>query len=116
MFRLLPVLGPEPQTVIKLFMQVVFKQLINPNVMALPGVSSSCYRDFPRVCQLLSLCSHCRVCSACETESEKQKRTKLGFILEFTEKPKDSVTCFPSSETVSDKAALNRMFTFCYLK
>lgn len=78
--RLFPVSGPEPQTVIKLFMQVVFKQLINPNVMALPAVSSSCYRDFPRVCHLLSLCSHCRVCSACETESENQKRTKVGFF------------------------------------
>lgn len=113
MLRLFPVSGPEPQTVIKFLMQAVFKQLINPKVMTLPGVNSSCYRDFPQVCQLLSLCSHCRVCSACETGSGKQK--KLVF-LEFTEKPKDSVTLYPNSDTVNDKVALNRMFTFSYLK
>lgn len=70
---------PELQDIVKLFMKVVFKRLIKTNVTDLPGVSSSCYRDFLLVCQHQSPYSHCRVCSACETESENQKRTNLGF-------------------------------------
>lgn len=106
---------PELQNIVKVFMKAVFKWLTKPNVIDLPGVSSSCYRDFLPVCQHQSPYSHCRVCSACETESENQKRTNL-IVLEFTEKPKYLVAVHQDPETVSDGAGLNSMFTFCHLK